>query len=133
MNTKRNKRIKSKRGGLFTKKNKQNITQSKESIIYLDPIKNSTVWGCIYIPPYKSADEICERIEEISSALKNKGLLTKCKFNGQIQNRINEIINYSNSYKNNPLKNFNILTNNFIEIQFTNRGIGLDLLGNMIF
>lgn len=137
---------KNKGGGLFDwfnkKNNSQNITESNDSIIYLDPIKNSTVWGSVYMPPYHSPDEICDRIEEISTALKNNGILTKCKFNTNIQNRINNIINYSNGYKNNPNKNFNTLTNYFIEIQlyilicrtqFTNRGIGLDLLGTAIF
>jgi len=137
---------KNKGGGLFDwfnkKNNSQNITESNDSIIYLDSIKNSTVWGSVYMPPYHSPDEICDRIDEISKALQNNGILTKCKFNNKIQNRINNIINYSNSYKNNPNKNFNTLTNYFIEIQlyilvcrtqFTNRGIGLDLLGTVIF
>lgn len=129
--------------GWFNKKNdQQKITESNESIVYLDPIKNSNVWGCVYLPPYDSADEICDRIDEISKALKNNGILTKCKFNTNITNRINTIINYSIDYKNNPNKNFNTLQNNFIEIQlyilvcrtqFTNRAIGLDAIGNIFF
>jgi hypothetical protein len=152
MKTKRNrsKKIKGTRknkgGGLFdwfNNKNKnQKITESNDSIIYLDPIKNSNVWGCIYLPPYKSSDEICDRMDKISIALKNNGIITKCNFNTRINNRINTIINYSNGYKNNPNKNFDMLTNNFIEIQLyilvcrtqtTNKGIGLDMLGTAIF
>jgi hypothetical protein len=150
MKTKRNKKVngtkKRKGGGFFDWANKQNdnqkITQTNDSIIYLDPIKNSSVWGCIYLPPYQSSDDICNRISEISNSLNNNGILTRCKFNNNIQNRINEIINYSNGYKNNPKKNFNTLTNYFIEIQlyivvcriqFTNRGIGLDVIGKMVF
>jgi hypothetical protein len=61
--------------GWFNKKNEnQNITESNESIIYLDPIKNSTVWGSVYLPPYKSSQEICDRIEEISKSLQNNGI-----------------------------------------------------------
>jgi hypothetical protein len=121
MKTKRNKNQKRKStrkktdGGFFewfNKKNsKQNITLSNETIVYLDPIKNSNVWGCVYLPPFKSTSEICDRIDEISNALINNGILTKCKFNIEIQNRINTIINYSNDkyyylfkvYKNNNI------------------------------
>lgn len=144
--SRKNKGTRKKHGGLFgwfnQKNDTQNITESNDSIIYLDPVKNSTVWGSIYLPPYKSSQEICDRIDEISTALKNNGILTKCKFNTKIQNRINIIINYSNGYKNNPNKNFDTLTNYFIEIQlyvlvcrtqFTNRGIGLDILGTALF
>ena len=152
MKTKRNrsKKIKgtkkNKGGGIFdwfnNKNENQNITESNDSIIYLDPIKNSTVWGSVYLPPYKTSQEICDRMDKISIALKNNGILTKCKFNTKIQNRINQIINYSNGYKNNPKRNFTTLTNYFIEIQlyilvcrtqFTNRGIGLDMLGKVLF
>jgi hypothetical protein len=127
--------------GWFNKKNdQQKITESNETIVYLDPVKNSNVWGCVYLPPYDSAVDICNRIDEISVALENGGMLTKCKFNANIQKRIDDIIKYSNDYREGKETNRETLENNFIEIQlyilvcrtqFTNRAIGLDVVGSI--
>jgi hypothetical protein len=127
--------------GWFNKKNEtQNITESNESIVYLDPVKNSNVWGCVYLPPYKSTVEICNRIDEISKALDNGGILTRCKFNDKLQERIKDIIDYSNGFKEGIKTNRETLEKNFVEIQlyilvcrtqFTNRAIGLDVVGSL--
>jgi hypothetical protein len=118
------------------------IVQSKDSIIYLDPIQSTNVWSCVLLPPYNtdSADNICTRIQELSIKLKDpRGPLTSCNFNKLVQDRINTITNNANNYKKNS-GNFNMLENDFIEMQlyilvcrtqFTNRGITLDLLGKV--
>ena len=178
MRTKRNRKgkgTKKRRGGgifdwFYKKKDPQddtktydNITKSIDSIVYLDPIKSTNIWSCIFLPPYVSSEQICARINEISKALASDrgGPITKCKFNDNIRSRINTIITNSNKFKgdaNNfklklpdsydpekPDPQFTPLINlykDFIEIQLyilvcrnqmTNRGIGLDLLGKIVF
>ena len=161
MRTKRNKKgkgTKKKRGGgifdwFYKKKDPQDendkqsvisIVQSNDSIIYLDPIESTNVWSCILLPPYKedSTDIICKRIKQLSDKLKApRGPLTNCKFNALVQDRITTITNNALKYTNTSV-NFNMLEKDFIEMQLyilvcrnqmTNRGIGLDLLGKIVF
>ena len=140
--------------GWFTRKKSIHSIRSirsdliSDNIIYLDVVKRKNAFQCIFLPPYREMPrQICNRINEVYKALKNRKVFTSCSFNDRIKKRIDQIQEYANNYNINTSDeaSFNDLCDKLLEIQvyilvcrnqWNNRFAALtiveDVIGNVI-
>ena len=124
----------------MNKRRRQTIKGGKANRFYLDPVgklaKTENAWSSILVPPFDDDVDLKKVIQTIYDKLQNKGVLTHCKFDDRIQNRIKKIMDVTKSNGERVLLSQYVMEMQLYLLvcrnQMTNRAFLTDFVGNVV-